>query len=114
MPVAPDWTIGELLAWIAADEARSHDEALRPALSALAAGLDSDAAPGLTPRSPIALVRAVGARVRSAPLMRDRTLGSVTAVAGTLAATGAGFRTTGRGAEAGPPASVPAVLVLPA
>ncbi|MDQ7879291.1 hypothetical protein Q9R08_14975 [Microbacterium sp. QXD-8] len=74
-PVAPDWTIQELVAWIADDDARSHDETLRPLLSAVLAGLAPDASPALTPRSPVALVRAVASHLRAAPALRDVTLG---------------------------------------
>ncbi|MFK4807682.1 hypothetical protein ACI3KX_17620 [Microbacterium sp. ZW CA_36] len=70
-PVAPDWTIQELVAWIADDDARSHDEMLRPLLSAVLADLAPDAPPSLTPRSPVALVRAVAARLRATPELRD-------------------------------------------
>ncbi|MGN8553029.1 UNVERIFIED_CONTAM: hypothetical protein OHV15_10620 [Microbacterium sp. SLM126] len=59
-PFSTYWTIRELLDWIAADDARCHDESLRPVLAAI------DSA-GLAPRSPVALVRALAARVRTEP-----------------------------------------------
>lgn len=77
VPVAPDWTIQELIAWIAADDARSHSEALRPVLSAVLAGLAPDDAPTLTPRSPVALVRAVASHLRATPALRDMALRDV-------------------------------------
>ncbi|WP_374316010.1 hypothetical protein [Microbacterium sp.] len=59
-PFTPNWTIRELLDWIAADDARCHDESLIPVL-ATSDGTD------LTPSSPVALVRALAARVRRDP-----------------------------------------------
>ncbi|MFK4836593.1 hypothetical protein ACI3KY_12775 [Microbacterium sp. ZW T2_14] len=76
-PVASDWTIDELIAWIGADDARSHDEALRPLLAGVLAGLAPDAAPALTPRSPVALVRAITSRLRATPALRDVRLRDV-------------------------------------
>jgi hypothetical protein len=96
-PVSPDWTIHDLLAWTGADDARVHDESLRPILSALATGLDADAAPGLIPQSPIALVRALGVLVRTDPGLRDRTLVSVAGVAAAIQASD-GPRSIRRGA----------------
>jgi hypothetical protein len=77
-PVGPDWTIQDLVAWIADDDARSHDEALRPLLSAILADLAPDLSPALTPRSPVALVRSIASRVRAAPALREVALRDVT------------------------------------
>jgi len=57
------------MAWIAADDARCHDEAVRPVLATVARALDLD--DGLRPTSPVALVRAVAARLRAEPALRD-------------------------------------------
>lgn len=68
-PVSTDWTIRILLAWIAADDARCHDESLRPVLAAVTDALDpSD---GLRPASPIVLVRTLTARLEAEPALRD-------------------------------------------
>lgn len=104
-PVAPDWTIHELIAWIAEDDTRSLDETLRPLLAAVLAALAPDAPPALAPRSPVALVRAVTSQLRATPALRERTLADVTGVAidagpRTVAAT-----TAGRRAPAPAPAS---------
>ncbi|MGN6218966.1 MAG: hypothetical protein ACTHNQ_05640 [Microbacterium sp.] len=74
-PVAPDWTIRELMAWIAADDTRCHDETLRPVLTAVA----ESARPGslLRPTSTVALVRAVAARLRAEPATGERRVGDV-------------------------------------
>jgi hypothetical protein len=76
-PVAPDWTIHELVAWIAADDTRSHDEALRPLLTTVLADVAPDASPALTPRSTVALVRGITSRLRAAPALREIALRDV-------------------------------------
>ncbi len=63
------------MAWIAADDTRCHDEALRPVLTAVAE-------PGrrgsvLRPTSTVALVRAVAARLRAEPATGERRVGDV-------------------------------------
>ena len=70
-PVLTDWTTRELLAWIAADDARSSDETLLPLLTAIDAALAGSEAPALTPSSPVPLVRAIARRLRAAPALRD-------------------------------------------
>jgi hypothetical protein len=77
-PVPVDWTIHDLVAWIAEDDARSHDEALRPLLSILLAALAPDVTPTLTPRSPVALVRLIADRLRAAPALREVAVRDVT------------------------------------
>jgi hypothetical protein len=94
MPIDPDWTIGELLSWIADDDSRCHHQTLLPLLSRLEAALagDPDAAlaPGVAPArssgqrptaSTVVLVRALVARVRWAPALRDTRLGDLTDIA---------------------------------
>lgn len=73
-------------------------------LSALVAGIVPGDAPALTPRTPVALVRAVAEKTRTAPALRGRTLGSVPGVAEALPA--AEPHRTDRSAAAGQPASV--------
>ncbi|MFD4958342.1 hypothetical protein [Microbacterium sp. NPDC058389] len=68
-PVSLDWTIGELVAWIAGDDARCHDEALRPVLGDVAGAWRP--ASGLRPTSTVALVREVAAQLRAVPGRRD-------------------------------------------
>jgi len=68
-PVHPDWTINDVMAWVADDDARCHDEALRPVLSALA-GLRQPQ-PGVRPSSTVALVRQVAAHLRREPASGD-------------------------------------------
>jgi hypothetical protein len=65
-PLSLDWTTRELLAWIAEDDARCHDESLTPLLRALAgAGSPGTDSPALDPASPVALVRALASRART-------------------------------------------------
>jgi hypothetical protein len=103
-PVAADWTIHDLVAWIADDDARSHDEALRPLLMSVLADLAPDASPALTPRSPVALVRLIASRLRAAPALREVALRGVTggpfSVGATPATVAAGDRGTARPAAA--------------
>jgi hypothetical protein len=105
-PVAPDWTIHELIAWIAEDDARSHDETLRPALSAVLADLAPDASPALTPRSPVALVRAVASQLRATPALRGIALRDVAGDAISAGATPVTAAATDRRAPTPAPASV--------
>lgn len=105
-PVSPDWTIDQLVEWIGADDVRSHDEALRPLLTAVLAGLAPDAASALTPRSPVALVRAVASHLRAAPALRDVRLRDVAGDAIAVASRPVGPATTGRRAPTPAAASV--------
>lgn len=110
-PVAPDWTIHELIAWIAEDDARSHDETLRPVLSAVLAHLTPDASLALTPRSPVALVRALASHLRATPALRgvalrDVALREVADDAISAGATPVTAATTDRRAPTPAPASV--------
>jgi len=57
------------MAWIAADDARCYDEALRPVLDAVAGAWRP--ASELRPTSTVALVREVAAHVRAEPAHRD-------------------------------------------
>jgi hypothetical protein len=117
-PVAADWTIHDLVAWIADDDARSHDEALRPLLMSVLADLAPDASPALTPRSPVALVRLIASRLRAAPALREVTLREVAlrgvkggpfSVGATPATVAAGDRGSARPAAARPAAQVSVV-----
>jgi hypothetical protein len=117
-PVAADWTIHDLVAWIADDDARSHDEALRPLLMSVLADLAPDASPAVTPRSPVALVRLIASRLRAAPALREVTLREVAlrgvtggpfSVGTTPATVAAGDRGSARPAAARPAAQVSVV-----
>jgi hypothetical protein len=105
-PVAPDWTIRDFVAWIADDDARPHDEALRPLLSAVLADIAPDASPGLTPRSPVALVRVIASRLRAAPALREVALRDVTGGAISAGATPVTAATADRRAATAASASV--------
>ena len=105
-PVAPDWTIHELIAWIAEDDARSLDETLRPVLSAVLADLAPDASSALTPRSPAALVRAVAFHLRATPALRGIALRDVAGDAISAGATPVTATATDRRAPTPAPASV--------
>lgn len=106
-PVAPDWTIHELVVWIAADDARSHDEALRPLLTTVLADIAPDAAPALTPRSPVALVRGLASRLREAPALREVALRDVAGGAIGAGAASVPAATAGRRPATPASASVP-------
>ena len=114
-PVAADWTIHDLVAWIADDDARSHDEALRPLLMSVLADLAPDASPALTPRSPVALVRLIASRLRAAPALREVALREVAlrGVTGGPFSVGATPATVAAGdrGSAGPAAARPAAQV---
>ncbi|KJL42797.1 hypothetical protein [Microbacterium trichothecenolyticum] len=79
-PVLSDWTTQELLEWIGADDARCHDGTLLGPLTAIDGALaaqeggDSSA---LAPASPAPLVRALAARLRAEPALRDVRLGDL-------------------------------------
>jgi|GEM_PF-2410421 len=137
-PVLSDWTTRELLEWIGEEDTRCHDTTLLALLAALddtlaaragdeasgrtlTAGARVEASgrtlssrpggvgPGLTPTSPAPLVRALGARLRAEPPLRDvrvRDLVDVTAQSPAVASPG----DPGRGAPARPAASVPASI----
>ncbi|MBD3942141.1 hypothetical protein IF188_10570 [Microbacterium sp. NEAU-LLC] len=71
-PVSADWTIHELLTWIAADDARCHDEALRPLLSAIDASLAGMRGDSVRPASVVPLVRSIAGRLRLHPSAGDQ------------------------------------------
>ena len=73
-PVNPDWTLSELLGWIAATDARCHDERLPGVLDAIDRALVPTAAP--TPPA-VVLVRSLALRVASDPSLGRRRLGDV-------------------------------------
>lgn len=73
-PVNHDWTLSELLGWIAATDARCHDERLLGVLDAIDRALVPTAAP--TPPA-VVLVRLLALRVASDPSLGRRRLGDV-------------------------------------
>lgn len=73
-PVSSGWTLTELLDWIAAADARCHDERLIEALDAI----DRALAPTTAPTPPaVVLVRALASRVAADPSLGRRRLGDV-------------------------------------
>ncbi|WP_345542666.1 hypothetical protein [Microbacterium jejuense] len=60
------------MAWIAADDARCHDEALRITLTAIEASLTGAEVEHLRPASVVALVRAIAGHLRRHPSAGDR------------------------------------------
>ncbi|MDI9892867.1 hypothetical protein [Microbacterium sp. IEGM 1404] len=73
-PVSFDWTLAELLDWIAIADARCHDERLLGALDAI----DRALAPTTAPTPPaVVLVRALASRVAADPSLGRRRLGDV-------------------------------------
>ncbi|WP_106815214.1 hypothetical protein [Microbacterium timonense] len=103
-PVRTDWTIQHFLDWIASDDARAHDESLRPVLSSLASALEPGAPTSLIPRSTVAIVRAVGSAVRANPTLRDLSLGAVPGVDAAIEASASrgDLRNSGRFAAQSP------------
>jgi hypothetical protein len=83
-PVLTDWTTQKLIQWIGEDDARCHDTTLVGVLAAideaLARRAGAEASP-LTPRSPTPLVRALAARLRAEPVLRDLRIGDLIEVA---------------------------------
>lgn len=73
-PIDPDWTIGELLAWLE-DDARTHDPALREPLARIEAavtGTPWPTAPSPVAPSTVALIRSLAVASRSGGLSRVR------------------------------------------
>ncbi|WP_102194100.1 hypothetical protein [Microbacterium aurantiacum] len=66
-PIAPDWTIAELLEWLG-DESRQHDAALRHPLARIEAAVTGETWHG-TP-STVALIRSLAASARTHGAMR--------------------------------------------
>lgn len=60
-PISPDWTIAELLDWLA-DDTRVHDESLRAPLTVIEAALTGR--PWAGQPSTVALIRSLAAAVR--------------------------------------------------
>ena len=81
-PLTLDWTIGELLAWIGAEDARCHDEGLAELLDAVLSALrpGSPRAAG-SPSSTVSLVREVAVRVSEEPAVGRRRLAELTVAA---------------------------------
>lgn len=74
-PLAPDWTIDALLEWIGADDARCHEERLRPVLDAATRPLGSSSTP--LRGAVVAGVRVLASRVAAEPTLGERTLGAL-------------------------------------
>ena len=73
-PIDPDWTIGELLAWLE-DDARTHDPSLREPLARIEAavtGTPWPTAPSPVAPSTVALIRSLAVASRSGGLSRVR------------------------------------------
>jgi hypothetical protein len=69
-----DWTLQKVLAWIAADDARCHDDRLIPVLDAVDRALGP--AGSLVP-SAVALVRSLASRIAADPTLGRRLLDEV-------------------------------------
>ncbi|MDQ1131141.1 hypothetical protein [Microbacterium sp. SORGH_AS_0888] len=78
-PLTPNWTIADLLDWIAADDVRCHDTKLTVVLEAVDRALGAPAA-AVAPSSPVALVRAIATRAAGDPTLGARRLGDLVAV----------------------------------
>ncbi|MDQ1113354.1 hypothetical protein QE418_002802 [Microbacterium testaceum] len=65
-PLTLDWTIGELLAWIGAEDARCHEEGLADAVHAVNRALGETAVTSVTP---VVAVRSLAMRVASEPAL---------------------------------------------
>jgi hypothetical protein len=74
-PLRADWTVGQLLDWIGADDVRCHEVHLEGILDAVDRALhpDSSRAGG----SVVALVRSLAMRVSADPGVGERTLGGI-------------------------------------
>jgi hypothetical protein len=118
-PVAPDWTIAEFVEWIAADDARCHDDSLLSVLTAIDRALERDAvqrtpAPRTAPltaplaaSSPVPLVRALAVRLRREPALRQTRVRDLISPPAPAPAAPAGMpREARRGATSSAPASV--------
>jgi hypothetical protein len=74
VPLAADWTIGELLEWIAEEDARCHEEELGRLLAGILSAFgDADPAPVGT----VLRVRLLAERVRETPRLRRARIGAV-------------------------------------
>jgi len=77
-PLTFDWTIGELLAWIGAEDARCHDEGLAETVDAVNRALGETAVATVTP---VVAVRSLATRVANEPaLAASRLAGILTPV----------------------------------
>lgn len=84
-PISPDWTIESLLDWLAADDGRLNDAALRRPLRTLEVALtgtcwalgSDDASPGVREPAVVSLVRSIALRTRRHPALRARTIADV-------------------------------------
>ena len=79
-PVPSDWTTQEFLEWIGEDDSRCHDEQLIGVLAAIDAALDRRVGGGavvMVPTSPAPFVRALAARLREEPALRDLRIGDL-------------------------------------
>ncbi len=84
MPLATDWTIGDLLDWLALDDAPAADDrALGEALRTLELSLARGAGAPAWRREPstVALVRSIAAFVRDDPSLRGARLAGIDASA---------------------------------
>lgn len=72
-PLTPDWTIADLLDWIAADDARCHDERLAGILDAVCLALDPGAV--VVTGRVVGLVRQVAMQVSAQPGWGERMVG---------------------------------------
>lgn len=78
-PIYPDWTVVDLLDWIAADDGRCHDDRLDDLLDAI------DGALGAVPArvgSTVVLVRYLALRVAAVPALGEQSLGDIVTAAG--------------------------------
>lgn len=73
-PLATDWTIGQVLAWIAEDDTRCHDESLRSLLQTVDAALDPAKVAKVEGPATVALVRSIASHTRTRPALRDLRL----------------------------------------
>ncbi|MCC2031706.1 hypothetical protein [Microbacterium allomyrinae] len=71
-PLQPNWTVRDLLSWIAEDDTRCHEPALTPLVAALDRALRPERRPAdgsVTMSSPVGLVRSLASLVRSQPAL---------------------------------------------
>lgn len=71
-PFSPEWTIADLLDWIAADDGRCHEEGLAPALRSIDDALAARARrqPWTVTPAAVALVRSIAAHARDGAVRR--------------------------------------------